>query len=62
VQYAQGRWEGRREGTATQTEDEVDDGVLLDVVVGERAGVLELLAGVDEPLLVHGDAWTATNQ
>ena len=30
--------------------------LLLDVVVGERAAVLELLAGEDEALLVRGDA------
>ena len=31
-------------------------GLLLDVVVRERAAVLELLAGEDEALLVGGDA------
>ena len=30
--------------------------LLLDVVVGEHAAVLELLARKDEPLLVRGDA------
>ena len=31
--------------------------LLLDVVVRERAAVLELLSGEDEALLVRGDAW-----
>ena len=31
-------------------------GLLLDVVVGEGAALLELLAGEDEALLVRGDA------
>jgi len=34
----------------------VESGLLLDVVVAERAAVLELLAGEDEALLVGGDA------
>ena len=42
--------------TTTQTEHEVESRLLLDVVVRERAAVLELLAGEDEALLVGGDA------
>merc|ERR1719453_2974615 len=43
--------------TATaQTEHEVQSGLLLDVVVGESAAVLELLARKDQALLVWGDA------
>ena len=38
------------------TQDQVKGGLLLDVVVGEGAAVLELLAGEDEALLVGGDA------
>jgi len=34
-------------GTTAQTKDEVKSGLLLDVVVGERATVFELLAGED---------------
>ena len=41
---------------AAETEDEVQRRLLLDVVVGERAAVLELLAGEDEALLVGRDA------
>ena len=43
-------------GTATKTEDEMQCALLLDVVVGERAAVFELLAGEDEALLVGWDA------
>jgi hypothetical protein len=42
--------------TTTETEDEVQGRLLLDVVVGEGAAVLELLAGEDETLLVGGNA------
>merc|ERR1712012_1447903 len=38
--------------TTAETEDEVEGGLLLDVVVGEGAAVLELLAGEDETLLI----------
>ena len=40
---------------ATQTEHQVKRRLLLDVVVGERAAVLELPAREDEALLVKGD-------
>ena len=40
----------------TQAQDQVQRGLLLDVVVCERAAVLQLLAGKDEALLVRGDA------
>merc|ERR1711939_624178 len=46
---------------AAQTEDEVEGGLLLDVVVGQGAAVLELLAGKDEALLVRGDALLVLN-
>jgi hypothetical protein len=42
--------------TTTETEDEMESALLLDVVVGECAAVLELLAGEDEALLVWGDS------
>ena len=41
---------------ATETEDEVEGRLLLDVVIGESAAVLELLAGEDETLLIRGDS------
>jgi hypothetical protein len=42
--------------TATETEDQVQSRLLLDVVVGQSATVLELLAGEDQALLVRGNA------
>merc|ERR1712200_373560 len=42
--------------TSPETEDKVESGLLLDVVVGEGPAVLELLASEDQPLLVRGDA------
>merc|ERR1711967_802 len=42
--------------TPTEAKDEVEGALLLDVVVGKRAPVLELLARKDEALLVRGDA------
>ena len=41
--------------TTAETEDEMKGGLLLDVVVGEGAAVLELLASEDETLLIRGD-------
>ena len=41
---------------AAQAQHQVQRRLLLDVVVGQRAAVLELLAGEDEALLVRGDA------
>jgi hypothetical protein len=39
-----------------ETEDEMEDGFLLNIVVGEGPAVLELFASKDEMLLVRGDA------
>jgi len=41
---------------AAKTEDEVEGGLLLDIVVRESSAVLELLAGEDETLLIRGNA------
>eukprot|EP00303_Exanthemachrysis_gayraliae_P003506 CAMPEP_0206008246 /NCGR_PEP_ID=MMETSP1464-20131121/7070_1 /ASSEMBLY_ACC=CAM_ASM_001124 /TAXON_ID=119497 /ORGANISM="Exanthemachrysis gayraliae, Strain RCC1523" /LENGTH=256 /DNA_ID=CAMNT_0053381777 /DNA_START=159 /DNA_END=926 /DNA_ORIENTATION=- len=41
---------------AAEAQHEVQGRLLLNVVVGERASVLQLLACKDEPLLVRGDA------
>ena len=49
--------ERRLDDTTTQSEDEVEGRLLLDVVIRERATVLKLLAGEDEALLVRGDAY-----
>ena len=53
--------ERRLDDTTTQSEDEVEGRLLLDVVIRERATVLELLAGEDEALLVRGDAFLVLN-
>jgi len=42
--------------SSTQTQDQVEGRLLLDVVVRQGAPVLQLLAGEDETLLVRGDA------
>ena len=42
--------------TSTKTEDKVERRLLLDVVVGQCASILELLASEDETLLIRGDA------
>ncbi len=42
--------------TASESEDEVESGLLLDVVVGEGAAVVELLTREDQSLLIRGDA------
>ena len=43
--------------TTTKTKDQVESGLLLDVVVREGTAVLELLASEDETLLVRGNAF-----
>jgi hypothetical protein len=40
----------------TETEDQVESRLLLDVVVGKGATILELLSGEDQALLVRGNA------
>merc|ERR1712107_731699 len=42
--------------TSPETENKVESGLLLDVVVGEGPSVLKLLASENQPLLVWGDA------
>ena len=44
-------------GTTTETKDEMEGRLLLDVVVGECTAVLELLAGEDQALLVGRNAF-----
>ena len=41
--------------TTTQTEHQVKGGLLLNVVIGQSATILKLLAGKDETLLVGRD-------
>merc|ERR1712142_612024 len=42
--------------TAPQSKDEMEGGLLLDVIIGQSPSVLELLASEDQPLLVRRDA------
>ena len=49
--------ERRLNDAATETEHQVQGRLLLDVVVGERAAVLELLAREDQALLIRGNAF-----
>ena len=42
--------------STAKAKHEVQRGLLLDVVVGEGAAILKLLAGKDETLLIRGDA------
>ena len=39
----------------------MEGGLLLDVVVGQSAAILQLLAGEDETLLIRGDALLILN-
>ncbi len=41
--------------SSPQAQHKVERGFLLDVIIGQGAAVLQLLAGEDEPLLVRGD-------
>ena len=43
--------------TTTESEDQVEGGLLLDVVVLEGSVVFELFAGKDESLLIRWDAF-----
>ena len=43
--------------TATKTEDEMESALLLDIVVGQGAPVLELLARKNQALLIRRNAF-----
>ena len=47
--------------TAAKTKDQVQGGLLLDVVVGQSAAVLQLLSGENETLLIRWDAFLVLN-
>jgi hypothetical protein len=51
----------RLNDTTTETEHQVQGGLLLDVVVGESAAVLKLLAGEDQALLIRRDSLLVLN-
>lgn len=43
--------------TTTETEDKMEGGFLLDVVVGKGAAVFKLLSGKDQTLLIRWDSY-----
>jgi hypothetical protein len=45
----------------TEAEDEVEGGLLLDVVIGKGAAILKLLAGENQALLIRRDALLILN-
>ena len=49
--------QGSQKLTARQSQDEVDSWVFRDVVEGEGAAILQLLASEDQSLLVNGGAF-----
>jgi len=42
--------------TTTETKDQVESRLLLDVVIGESASIFELLSGENQALLIRGDS------
>merc|ERR1712070_1276224 len=46
---------------ASQTQNQMKCGLFLDVVVRQRATILELLASEDQSLLIRGDAFLVLN-
>jgi hypothetical protein len=55
------RWELTDLHTATKTENEMESGLLLNVIIRQSATVLELLAGKDQALLVRRDTLLVLN-
>ncbi|KAI2868194.1 hypothetical protein CBS115988_10848 [Aspergillus niger] len=47
--------------SATETEHQVQSALLLDVVIGERTSIFQLLTSEDETLLVRGNALLILN-
>ena len=46
----------------TQAQHQMESGLLLDVVVGQGAAVLKLLASENQALLIRGDSWRRANR
>ena len=49
--------ERRLDDTTSESEDQMESGLLLDVVVGESSAILELLTSEDESLLIWRDSF-----
>merc|ERR1719351_721341 len=43
--------------TSSESEDEMESGLLLDVVIGEGSAILKLLTGEDKSLLIGWDTF-----
>ena len=43
--------------SSTKTENEVESGLLLDIVIRKSAAILELLSSKDKTLLIRGDSF-----
>src|SRR3954462_8301547 len=54
--YSEGLDEDLHAAATTQTQHQVQGGLLLDVVVSQSAAILQLLASEDQTLLVRRDA------
>merc|ERR1719424_1157684 len=53
--------QGWLDDATTQTQDQVESGLLLDVVVGKGATIFQLFAGENETLLIRGDTFFILN-
>lgn len=49
------------DGTTTQTENQMEGGLLLDVVVRQSSAVLKLLSSENQTLLIRGDSLLVLN-
>ena len=47
--------------TSSESQDEMEGGLLLDIVVYEGSALLQLLSGKDKSLLIRGDALLILN-
>ena len=47
-------------GSTTETEHQVEGGLLLDVVITQGPSILQLLASEDKTLLIWGNTWNST--
>jgi hypothetical protein len=53
--------ERRLNDSTTETEDQMESRLLLDVVVSKSAAIFELLSGENETLLIRGDTFLILN-
>merc|ERR1719158_743402 len=53
--------QGGLDDSTSQSEDQVEGGLLLDVVVRQGPAILQLLAGKDQPLLIRRNSFLVLN-